>query len=706
MHGSESPANPASFRSGVDVAVLGVMYAFGLVYLELLWASQTESWLGPGTQDWLGLACGTGGYAVCLLVLGLLVWLPIFLTVRRRRFAWMAGPVVAMAVALVVWHVVRDAWGDVPAPYALGIDAACLVLTIGLLFLTRKGKHAASGFAGTWSLAFVAASVVLVQGAHLFLLDIDRGRLCVALSLAWLAVAGGVGSVLIVGLRRKRAPAILASAVFCALLPAAMRWSPSLAAAFETPASSPSVVLITADALRAESCSVCGGLTPTPALEALARRGALFKHYHTTAPWTVPSLDSLLSGKYPPGLTPGASAEQQSTEEMSYWRLGSYWLDPGGQLLMSRLAKQGYATAAIVGNPAVMLEYWMVQRFDHFHLVDSVWTDTHVRLPHFPFLRSRLAVWFPAFGETAKLDSTDLVRRYAIEFLRQNRGLPVFLWAHFMDPHMPYNPPARFRTRIGQWPVCPPSSAEESPGGVPTWAAGLSEDERQYVRSLYEGEIQYVDEAVGDIVDAVDALGMDGRTYTLFSSDHGEEFWDHDRVVHGHSLYQEQLHVPLILAGPGVEPCTVEQAVSAVDLMPTLAELLDLDASPDWPGTSLAPLMKAGVEARSALDVFAQATDCFTYKLEPRQTVLSNGFKLVRGLESGRIELFHVAGDPDEQYNIAGEHPDLVDELQAKLDEWSGSFPATFGEFEGATDRERTEPSQEMVEIFEGLGYL
>src|SRR5262249_6323446 len=170
-----------------------------------------------------------------------------------------------------------------------------------------------------------------------------------------------------------------------------------------------------------------------------------------------------------------------------------------------------------------------------------------------------------------------------LAWLRANRDRRFLAYLHYMDVHDPYEPPPELRP-------APPSGVRPAvasgqvgalaerlrTGGAPP----LSEVELEYVRSLYEGGIRSWDTALGHLLEGLARLGVLDSTIVVVTADHGEEFQEHGRLKHGTSLYDETLHVPLVITGPGIAPRRATEQAQGIHLFPTLAPLPPLPAPP------------------------------------------------------------------------------------------------------------------------------
>lgn len=271
------------------------------------------------------------------------------------------------------------------------------------------------------------------------------------------------------------------------------------------------VVLILIDTLRADGLGCLGNPRPvSPELDALARRGVLFEHAYSSAPWTVPSTASLLTALSPP--------------EHGSGFIGRNFLDHGILTLAEAFARNGFTTGAHSTNKLISAQRNFAQGFESFEL--SSWARA---------------------GETMDRVET---------WLEKHRGERFFLYLHLVDPHAPYDPPAPHRARLA---AEVPASHDTEPQNTISAilenrapaAAALAEYSR-LSRLLYDGETSYADEQLGRLFAHLATLGLTENTVIAVTSDHGEEFLEHDLLGHVHHLHDELVHVPMIVAGPGV----------------------------------------------------------------------------------------------------------------------------------------------------------
>lgn len=318
-------------------------------------------------------------------------------------------------------------------------------------------------------------------------------------------------------------------------------------------------ILISIDALRADHLGVYGYPKPTsPFLDELARRATVFDHAFAQIPSTLPSHMSMFTGLYPSehGVFPPSSvlaADLRTLPEIFH--------------------HAGFRTAGHTEGGYVQGGYGFSRGFDE-------WTDT-------PYS-----------------DDTDVFRTFGrgAAFLRSVRpGERFFLFLHTYTVHDPYWPPERYRKEF--WPGPPPADAGEPTGShfaaINDGRGEASEQAVEYYRALYDASIRHLDDALRQLFADLEASGLADETTVLITSDHGEEFQEHGKLVHT-QIYPECLHIPLLVVHPGHrEPLRIGRLAETVDFAPTLYELSGVPPPAGLSGESLKPLFKAPERQRS-----------------------------------------------------------------------------------------------------------
>jgi arylsulfatase A-like enzyme len=333
-------------------------------------------------------------------------------------------------------------------------------------------------------------------------------------------------------------------------------------------------------------------------------------------------------------------------------------LAPEVVLLPEALREAGYTTGGIAANINLAPSFGFDQGYDEYHYLAPDYlagaAESSSKLILYQIGR---AVWFKAkrglrFGDFYQ-DSA-VVNEVAFDFLERNRDARFFLFLHYMDPHDPYlaHPyDGHGVARVSNRHPDPELAAE--------------------MRRLYRGEIEYLDGNFAKLLAKLRELGIYDETLVVVVADHGEEFQDHGGFWHGLTLYDEQLRVPLLVkwAGPGPRPpdSAVEQVVGLLDVAPTILARAGAPVPPAMQGVDLAGDPAQRPE-RNRL-VFAEED----HEGNVLRAVRTPEWKLIeanpgnpRGLAP--LELFHVAEDPGERRDLAGERPEQVGELRRHAD--------------------------------------
>jgi len=367
----------------------------------------------------------------------------------------------------------------------------------------------------------------------------------------------------------------------------------------------PNLVLVTVDTLRADHLEAYGYDRATaPTLSALAHDGVTFDLAISQAPETLHSMAALMTGLYP-------HVVDHTFEQRE--RRGPF-LDSAFHALAERLGAGGYHTAGFVSNLFLRARNGFGQGFEHYD-------DT-----------SGMYFW-GADGQRRR--GMDVVTP-AIAWL-EHAEPPFFLWVHLMDPHHPYEPAAPATWEGADSSTFAAFDREYGVLDVQAYTRRLEElgtgrrrfepGELAYLVGRYDAAIHQSDHAIGQLVAGLRAHGFDaGNTTIVVTADHGEEFADHGGMTHGHTLFDELIHVPLIAQGVGVSPgAHVATQVRLIDVAPTmldLAGLLEESPAPGLHGRSLLPALRgAPLPSLPALSFCEQ--DYAAYRTRDRKLVVS-----------------------------------------------------------------------------------
>jgi len=410
----------------------------------------------------------------------------------------------------------------------------------------------------------------------------------------------------------------------------------------------PNILLVVVDTLRADRLGCYGnerGLTPE--IDRLAEGGQRFEAAFAHAPWTLPSMASLLTSTYPQQHGAGGSLARR---DPAGTRVGGFTgLADGVETLAEAFGARGYQTASFVGVDFLDHAFGLTRGFQH---VDA-----------------------QAFGSNVRVRPAGATTDAVLDWLSgrpEDSAQPFLMLVHYFDAHAVYDPPEAYRRRFAA-----PEDQRESwfrfgtrqqmlelrEGTLPLHPETIARAEK-----LYDGEVAHVDAEVGRLLRTLEERGLARDTLVVFTSDHGEEFLDHGGFEHGHSLYRELTHVPLIVSWPGeVKAGVVSTTVGLVDVAPTLCQLADVPSSEHFHGRSLAPWFD-GSEAEPQKSRAHLAHGNFWGA--PLASWIEGDWKLILEPVPGRDEitrLYRWREDAREEHDVSAEHPEVVERLRKAL---------------------------------------
>lgn len=431
----------------------------------------------------------------------------------------------------------------------------------------------------------------------------------------------------------------------------------------------PNVLMLVLDQLRADQLHCFGNPRETsPNIDSLADSGVIFTRFNTVAPWTSPSFASLHTSLYPSrhGVT-------------LFWRPGMPLLNKDIPTLAKNMQAAGYYTTAFVNNSLA-----------GYPLTGSGFDEYYERSEYAPDITQRSS------GQ-AQENVAATTASQVLQWLKTHHDSkqPFFLYVHFLEPHSPYNPPPEDDIfKSGPYSFMTDTGYDLVKGALLRLAANGDQDAIQRLYQLYDGKIHNVDRYVGTILGYLKQLGLEQNTYILLTSDHGELLYSHpnDYLTFDHrSLYDSDLHIPLIVAGPGIpQGKKIEALASNVDTAPTVLDLAGASALSDAEGHSLTPLIQGKVASINKY-LYAGEDDEI-----PAREVRDDRYKLIRNLWTGKEQLFDMQADPGELHNVAAEDPDKVHELDARLDAWMKANEPT-PEVQRARWKVYTQPDKSVI---------
>ena len=397
-----------------------------------------------------------------------------------------------------------------------------------------------------------------------------------------------------------------------------------------------SVLLITVDTLRADHLGTYGyKLARTPRIDALAADGVRLDDHATSAPITLPAHTSLMTGLWPPAHGVRDNGNFRASPALSTWA--------------ERMKAAGYETHAFVSAAVLDARYGLDQGFDTYdHDLAGESAPPMFMIPDRPASRTvdRVLSWLDGWRENPDRK-------------------PFFVWVHLFDPHHPYE-------LVYPWTALAPTP--------------------------YDGEIAAVDQAVGRMLDGLEAAGVRDRTMIVFTADHGEGLGEHGEKTHGFFTYRSTIRVPGILWSANLPRGMAYAAPSSVvDILPTALGVLGLDWSSPTQGIDLGPAIRGSVPPPPRAQYAETMMTELGFGMAPLHAIRIGNERYVR---APRPELYDIAVDPRELDDLAAARPDRV----AVLDKAVGEILAASEAM--APPAEASPLDGETEEMLRALGYI
>ena len=414
---------------------------------------------------------------------------------------------------------------------------------------------------------------------------------------------------------------------------------PALYVEPEEPAPAPgapakNAIVVMIDTLRADHVSAYGETrVQAPALEKLASGGVVFERYSAVEDWTKPSCATMLTGLYP-------NTHKTQTDSAK--------LPRSVKMVSEEMQARNISTGAFIANGYVSDKFGFGRGWDEY--------TNYIR--------------------ESKRTEAEHVFTDAYRWIEQKRQADerFYAYVHTIDPHVPYDPPEEFLRLYEPEPYTGdinPRSTANLLEDIKRGRFTPTEADKRHILALYDGEISYHDKWFGDFMDKLEEAGALEDTLVIVVSDHGEEFWEHDSVGHGHQIHQELIHVPYIMSWKGSLPADARVADNQdhCSLVPTLFDAMGLNPPDYLEAESVMPIAR-GESAPAPAAGFSthqgerEAAWCGRYKLLQRGPI--------------RTFLFDVDADRACENNLKDSHPIALTVLRTVL-----------GQFQGAPNKSR-----------------
>lgn len=422
------------------------------------------------------------------------------------------------------------------------------------------------------------------------------------------------------------------------------------------------VILISLDTVRQDRLTYAGHREKTsPTIDRLAREGTSFSNASASSPWTLPSHVSMLSGLYP---------------HRHRVQLKEHGIPDDVETLATLLSPVPTATAGIVSSSVLAQKRGFGRGFDSYDYVSEFGYNSNQK----KYIRN------PGRFVTDK----------ALQWLRQPKERPFFLFLHYYDAHSDYTPEKKYRDMF----VDPYDGVANGSTSqllkVRARKASFNDKDATHLKQLYDAEIRQVDDQLARIVSYLEETGLSKSTLVIVTSDHGEEFLEHGSVLHGRTYYEEVIRIPLILRGPGIPAGkTIDTPVNLVDISPTVLTLLGQPVPKQVQGMDLAQLWLQP-EAQHRTTVLAEG-DWMNELPAMYKMVRDHRFKLIYDWRKHTTQLYDLQADPLELQEISEKNPEVVKVLLGEMKNMmrSPNAPET-----------RVELSEEEIRRLRSLGYV
>ena len=396
----------------------------------------------------------------------------------------------------------------------------------------------------------------------------------------------------------------------------------------------PNIILIVMDTTRVDRLGCYGyRRQTTPNLDKLAQESVLYTQAIAPSSWTLPSHASLFTGKF----TTSHGAQTDAD--------GPLWLTDAVQdptipnldknrarglakdevTLAMTLKDAGYSTGAVVAGPWLKRVFGLDKGFDYYD-------DNEIST-----LNGRLA-------EQVTVSAVNWIKK-----IQQNR---FFLFLNYFDPHAPYSPPETFAGAFLP-------KGTQNPGRQTTVYE---------VNALYDAEVLYMDYHIGKLLDRLKASNLYDKSWIIVTSDHGELLGEHGQFWHGHSLYQEEIHIPLFMKYPKGEgsPSRTDLRIQLTDIFPMICQRLGLDTPKNIQGSQPPHITHPIIAETYPLPLISKKGDW--------RVIFDGDFKF-HWSSKGRHQLFNLKMDPRESINLTDQHPRWSEKMMTRLNQYLAQLP-------------------------------
>ena len=399
------------------------------------------------------------------------------------------------------------------------------------------------------------------------------------------------------------------------------------------------VIIITFDTTRADHIGAYGNKNAqTPVLNQLASDGVLYEKSLAPIPITLPSHSSIMTGKVP---------FAHGVRDNGLFKLASEQ-----ETLAEILKAKGYQTAAAIGSFPLTSQFGINQGFDYF--------NEHITQKYEDVFGDRTIPKEKLFFDERKAAQ---VNDAIMPWIEDHAQSPFFVWLHYFDPHHPHEPPAPYN--------------------------------QSFVHDLYQGEIAYADESLGNIIAQLKRLNVYDNSIIVFTSDHGEGMGEHNESTHSLLVYNATLHVPLIVKYPNQKYANsrISNWVGSVDILPTILKYLNIQIPENIQGRVLPTEKTDAISQEIYIETLSPR---FSRGWGEQRGLVKNGYKYIYGPQK---ELYNINDDPHEVNNLIKQESELADSMKTDLQNY-------IDEYQSPESNSSIDIDADTLNTLRGLGYV
>ncbi len=437
----------------------------------------------------------------------------------------------------------------------------------------------------------------------------------------------------------------------------------------------PNILLIVMDTTRVDHLSCYGyHKKTTPHIDRYAQDAVIYKNAYSTASWTLPSMASILTGTYP-----GYHGAHRVETSETYFPMNK--LNDKNTTLAELLKQAGYNTAGIVGCEFLTKVFGLHQGFNYF---DD-------KISSYLFTLSTFAVlqcsnhFFPLIDYLSSKGYygyrvADQINKSALSWLEENgKKEPFFLFLHYFDPHHPYWPeelgtaqrniPDKIRGKYKKGNV---NYVDMERGIIDSVMRGekpLLPDEKDYLLNNYNREISILDKKIGAIFKKLEDMSLYDNTLIIITADHGESFGEHNLMLHGVHLYDDNIHVPLIIKYPlrDKQKGFIDYPVSLVGIVPTILSHLSIEPPDFIQGSPFNQRHEQRIIAQNYFDPNFKKQKWAKRFMYDLISIKVGDYKYIKVL-NGEDQLFNLKEDQKETDNIIKKGEGIKNNIRNLLD--------------------------------------